>query len=35
LAAYNRFLARLNEDAGSAPRDRAREGRPAAERGAQ
>jgi DNA-binding transcriptional regulator of glucitol operon len=35
LAAYNRYLARLNSDAGSAQRDRARPGRPAAERGTQ
>ena len=35
LAAYNRYLARLNSDAGSARRDRARPGRPAAERGTQ
>jgi DNA-binding transcriptional regulator of glucitol operon len=34
LAAYNRYLARLNEDAGGAQRDRARPGRPAAGRGA-
>ena len=35
LAAYNRYLARLNSDAGSAQRDRARPGRPAVERGTQ
>jgi DNA-binding transcriptional regulator of glucitol operon len=35
LAAYNRYLARLNSDAGSAQPDRARPGRPAAERGTQ
>ena len=35
LAAYNRYLARLDEDAGSARRDRARPSRPAAERGAR
>jgi DNA-binding transcriptional regulator of glucitol operon len=33
LAAYNRYLTRLNSEAGSAQRDRARPGRPAAERG--